>query len=168
MSEVEFSLPDVGEAEVELVEWLAKPGDFVAEDDSIIMVRLQGSLAEIGSPVSGQIGALFAEPGQMLASGDRLATIREGGRDSHPPAHDAKAAIGRVFRGTVIVVTEFSALINYHGEHNGLVLGNQITPKTTVDPRVALTVGQAVNVRLVAIDGPGGSGKPRGCRRRRW
>jgi pyruvate/2-oxoglutarate dehydrogenase complex dihydrolipoamide acyltransferase (E2) component len=152
MSEVGFSLPDVGEAEVELVEWRVKPGDLVAEDDSILVIRLDGSLAEIGSPAAGTIRALLAQPGQTLRSGESLATIMEGEADVSASDQAPKPEVGRVYAGKVVVVTEFSALVKFFNDLDGLVTKDQIKPKKSVDPRVELAIGQSVKVRLVAFD----------------
>ena len=70
-------VPDIGEgiAEVELVEWLVKSGDAVAEDQSLAIVMTDKASVEIPSPVAGTVTRLAGEVGQMLAVGAELAGI---------------------------------------------------------------------------------------------
>ena len=70
-------VPDIGEgiAEVELVEWLVKAGDAVAEDQSLAIVMTDKASVEIPSPVAGTVTRLAGEVGQMLAVGAELAGI---------------------------------------------------------------------------------------------
>ncbi|MCO5106080.1 MAG: 2-oxo acid dehydrogenase subunit E2 [Burkholderiaceae bacterium] len=72
-----IKVPDIGEgiAEVELVEWLVKVGDTVAEDQSLAIVMTDKASVEIPSPVAGTVVALAGEAGQMLAVGAELVGI---------------------------------------------------------------------------------------------
>ena len=72
-----IKVPDIGEgiAEVELVEWLVKAGDTVAEDQPLALVMTDKASVEIPSPVAGTVAALVGEPGQMLAVGAALVRI---------------------------------------------------------------------------------------------
>ena len=72
-----IKVPDIGEgiAEVELVEWLVKAGDAVAEDQSLAIVMTDKASVEIPSPIAGTVTGLAGEVGQMLAVGAELARI---------------------------------------------------------------------------------------------
>ena len=72
-----IKVPDIGEgiAEVELVEWLVKAGDTVAEDQSLAVVMTDKASVEIPSPVAGTVVALAGDAGQMLAVGAELIRI---------------------------------------------------------------------------------------------
>ncbi|MEB2336957.1 MAG: 2-oxo acid dehydrogenase subunit E2, partial [Burkholderiales bacterium] len=50
-----IKVPDIGEgiAEVELVEWLVKTGDAVAEDQPLAVVMTDKASVEIPSPLAG-------------------------------------------------------------------------------------------------------------------
>ena len=64
-------IPDLGEgiAEVELVEWRVKPGDRVAEDQTLCDVMTDKAAVEIPSSVAGHVVELGGEVGQMMAVG---------------------------------------------------------------------------------------------------
>ena len=83
-------VPDIGEgiAEVELVAWHVKPGDTVAEDQSLADVMTDKASVEIPSPVAGTVLALGGEVGQMLAVGGELIRI-ETAPGRAPPAPEA-------------------------------------------------------------------------------
>ncbi len=85
-----IKVPDIGEgiAEVELVEWLVKAGDTVAEDQSLAVVMTDKASVEIPSPVAGTVVALAGDAGQMLAVGAELIRIEPAG------AREATAARG--------------------------------------------------------------------------
>lgn len=65
---VEFKLPDIGEgvAEGEIVQWLVKPGDTVAEDQSLVEIMTDKVTAEIPSPCSGTIVECRGNVGDII------------------------------------------------------------------------------------------------------
>lgn len=92
-----INMPDIGEgiAEVEVVEWMAKVGDSIAEDDVIAVVMTDKATVEIPSPVDGTITWVAAEEGEMLAVGAefvRLQVSGEGNTDGSAPAPVAEKA----------------------------------------------------------------------------
>lgn len=64
---IDFILPDIGEGivECELVEWLVKEGDKVAEDQPIADVMTDKALVQIPAMYSGVIEKLFYEQGEI-------------------------------------------------------------------------------------------------------
>lgn len=76
----EFLLPDLGEGlqEAELIEWCVKPGQQVAEFDTLAKVETDKALAEVPSPRDGVIKELHGKPGEKLRVGAVLVTF-EGG-----------------------------------------------------------------------------------------
>ena len=86
-------MPDLGEgiAEVELVEWRVKPGDAVAEDQTLCDVMTDKAAVEIPSSVAGRVLELGGEVGQMMAVGSVLIRIDDQ-RESAAPAPGAPAA----------------------------------------------------------------------------
>ena len=76
-----IKVPDIGEgiAEVELAAWHVKPGDTVAEDQSLADVMTDKVTVEIPSPVAGTVVSLGGEVGQVLAVGAELIRIEAGG-----------------------------------------------------------------------------------------
>jgi 2-oxoisovalerate dehydrogenase E2 component (dihydrolipoyl transacylase) len=74
MSEYVFKLPDLGEGtvEAEIVEWHVRPGDAVAENDTIVVVMTDKANVEIPSPVAGTVVRTAGEPGDRLPVGSEL------------------------------------------------------------------------------------------------
>jgi 2-oxoisovalerate dehydrogenase E2 component (dihydrolipoyl transacylase) len=85
-------LPDIGEgvAEAEVVEWMVKVGDLVAEDQVLASVMTDKATVEIPAPAAGKITELGAEIGQTLAVGSMLARLQvSGSEDQRPEAEMA-------------------------------------------------------------------------------
>src|SRR5207245_10834479 len=63
-----FKLPDLGEGtvEAEIVNWRAKPGDNVAEDDVIVEVMTEKAAVEVPAPVSGRVISTTGSPGDRV------------------------------------------------------------------------------------------------------
>lgn len=98
-----FRLPDIGEgvAEAEIVVWHVKPGDIVAEDQSLADVMTDKATVEMSSPVDGMVTAIHGEIGSMLPVGSVLVELEvdgpgnaEAGVHAAPPspAKDASPA----------------------------------------------------------------------------
>lgn len=90
-----IKMPDIGEgiAQVELVEWYVKVGDTVTEDQVLADVMTDKATVEIPSPVSGQVVALGATPGQTMAVGSELIRLEvEGAGNLKVSATPAPAA----------------------------------------------------------------------------
>jgi len=76
----EFKLPDLGEgvAEGEVVRWLVREGDTVAEDQPLAEVLTDKATVEIPSPRAGRILRLGAAEGERVPVGHVLVEIEEG------------------------------------------------------------------------------------------
>lgn len=83
---LQFKLPDIGEgiAEGEIVQWLVKPGDTVAEDQPLVEVMTDKVTAEIPSPVSGVIQETFGAAGEVIKVGAVIAVIETADAASAP------------------------------------------------------------------------------------
>src|ERR1700722_13954816 len=100
MSRISFRLPDLGEGTVsaEIVSWLVKPGDRVAEGQAIADMSTEKAVLELPSPVSGVIASLGGAPGDTVAVGaelivfdtDAQAPVQAGA----PTMADSRAALG--------------------------------------------------------------------------
>jgi len=91
-----FKLPDIGEgiAEGEIVKWLVKEGDVVAEHQPVVEVMTDKATVEIPAPAGGVITALRVKAGQVVPIGTVLFDLATTGAVSLPaPAHAAPAAI---------------------------------------------------------------------------
>ncbi|HLS88611.1 MAG TPA: dihydrolipoamide acetyltransferase family protein [Sphingobacteriaceae bacterium] len=88
----EFRLPDVGEGlhEAEIVRWLVKEGDSLAEDQPMVEIQTDKAVVEIASPVAGTVAKLHAAEGDTVAVGAVLITI-DLAEGASPPAAGAKS-----------------------------------------------------------------------------
>ncbi|MFO7273484.1 MAG: dihydrolipoamide acetyltransferase family protein [Bacillota bacterium] len=89
----EFKLPDVGEGlhEAELLRWLVKEGDTVAEDQPIMEVQTDKATVEITSPVSGRVVKLLGQPGDILRVHSVVVIFDVGADGAAQPAGEAAA-----------------------------------------------------------------------------
>lgn len=84
-----IKMPDIGEgiAEAELVEWLVKPGDLIAEDQALAAVMTDKATVEIPATFGGKVVELGGEVGKVIAIGAPLISIEvEGEGDGAEPA----------------------------------------------------------------------------------
>jgi pyruvate dehydrogenase E2 component (dihydrolipoamide acetyltransferase) len=86
---LEFRLPDIGEGVVEgeLIRWLVKPGDVVAEDQSMFEVMTDKATVEIPSPRKGTIVATHGQEGEIIKVGDVVVAIEMAAGETAPVIH---------------------------------------------------------------------------------
>lgn len=74
---LEFQLPDIGEGvhEGEIVQWIAKEGDTVAEDDPIVEVMTDKATVEIPAPAAGVLQMTLVGEGEVAKVGDVIFII---------------------------------------------------------------------------------------------
>lgn len=91
---VDYKLADVGEgiAEAEVIEWLVAVGDFVQEDQPVIVVETDKSQIEIPAPVAGKVTELCVVAGDVLAVGSSLMKIEATGEVSNDISAHASLA----------------------------------------------------------------------------
>src|SRR5262245_9204954 len=77
---LEFKLPDIGEgiAEGEIVKWLVKAGDTVAEHQPIVEVMTDKATVEIPAPQAGRITELRVKEGEVVPVGKVLFVLETG------------------------------------------------------------------------------------------
>ena len=96
----QFRLPDIGEgvAEGEVVKWLVKEGDQLAEDQPMVEIMTDKATVEIPSPRAGRVARRAFAEGQVCPVGKVLIEIEvEGGgvpaqKASETPSAPARAA----------------------------------------------------------------------------
>ncbi len=88
-----FILPDLGEGleEAELIKWVVKEGDTVAELEVIAEMETDKALVEVPSPRAGTIKTLHGSDGDTIKVGAPFVTY-EGGPDDAPAAAPAAPA----------------------------------------------------------------------------
>ena len=91
---LEFKLPDIGEgiAEGEIVKWLVKEGDTVAEHQPVVEVMTDKATVEIPAPQAGRISELRAKAGEVVPVGTVLFVLEVGAGAGKAPAPATPAA----------------------------------------------------------------------------
>lgn len=89
----EFRLPDLGEgiSEAEIRRWLVHQGDRVREHQGVVEVETDKAVVEIPSPRDGIVAKLHRNEGDVVAVGDILLEIGEGGESV--PSRERSAGI---------------------------------------------------------------------------
>lgn len=98
-----IKMPDIGEgiAEVELVQWHVKPGDVVAEEQTLADVMTDKANVEIPSHVAGKVVSLNGKPGDVIAVGTEIIRLEVEGKGNvveseigpRPKAAEAAAGV---------------------------------------------------------------------------
>ena len=71
-----ITVPDIGDFKnVEVIEILAKPGDIIKKDDSVVTLESDKSSVEVPSPFAGKISSLKVKIGDKVSKGSVLAII---------------------------------------------------------------------------------------------
>src|SRR6478736_3552373 len=96
MATFEFKLPDIGEGVVEgeIVKWLVKEGDPVAEDQPLVEVMTDKATVTIPSPRRGKVTRTFGKEGEIAKVHHPLVALEvDGGTaaatNGSAPAHAA-------------------------------------------------------------------------------
>ena len=81
-----FILPDLGEGvhEAELIKWRVKPGEHVAEHQTLAEMETDKALVEVPSPWAGVIGELRGKEGDIVNVGSILVTYQVGAAAKSP------------------------------------------------------------------------------------
>jgi pyruvate dehydrogenase E2 component (dihydrolipoamide acetyltransferase) len=91
----QFKFPELGEgiAEGEIVKWMVKPGDEVAEDDTLAEVQNDKAVVELPSPVDGTVKELKADEGDTVEVGQVIVLFdAEGYEDEDGDEGEEEAA----------------------------------------------------------------------------
>jgi 2-oxoglutarate dehydrogenase E2 component (dihydrolipoamide succinyltransferase) len=88
---VELVVPSVGESitEVEIGDWLKKPGEPVNQDDPVVVIETEKVTVELPAPTSGTVTAMLKGKGDKVSVGDVIGYME-------PDGHQASAARERV------------------------------------------------------------------------
>jgi pyruvate dehydrogenase E2 component (dihydrolipoamide acetyltransferase) len=86
MPAYEFRLPDLGEgvAEGEVVRWLVREGDTIAEDQPLVQVMTDKATVEIPSPRAGRVTRVLVAEGRVCHVGEALVALDSAGPAEAP------------------------------------------------------------------------------------
>ena len=92
----DFALPDLGEGltESELVAWHVVVGETVALNQPLAEVETAKAIVQLPSPFAGVIAQLYAEPGQTIAVGARIASFDLDVADTTPAETRTPVLVG--------------------------------------------------------------------------
>jgi len=78
---VELVVPSVGESitEVEIGDWLKKPGEPVNQDDPVVVIETEKVTVELPAPASGTITTILKQKGDKAAVGDVIGYMEPNG-----------------------------------------------------------------------------------------
>ncbi|MBX2904377.1 MAG: 2-oxo acid dehydrogenase subunit E2 [Chitinophagales bacterium] len=82
MANFELIMPKMGESitEATILKWLKKPGDAIKQDEAVLEIATDKVDSEVPSPVSGVLGEVLFNEGDVVAVGKAVAIIQtEGG-----------------------------------------------------------------------------------------
>jgi 2-oxoglutarate dehydrogenase E2 component (dihydrolipoamide succinyltransferase) len=90
---IELKVPEIGESitEVEIGDWLKKPGDSVKKDESLVMLESDKATVEFPSPESGTLGQILKKQGEMAKIGEVIAHLETGETASAKKPEETKA-----------------------------------------------------------------------------
>jgi pyruvate dehydrogenase E2 component (dihydrolipoamide acetyltransferase) len=91
----EFKLPDLGEGVVEgeIVKWLVKPGDAVAEDQGLVELMTDKATVTVPSPRAGRVASVHGREGEMAKVHTLLVTLEVEGAGAAVAVAPAPAAV---------------------------------------------------------------------------
>ena len=87
---VPLKVPNVGESitEVEIGEWLKKSGEFVAENDPVVVIETEKATVELPAPVSGKVTEILKKQGEKAAVGEAIGYMEESAAGETKPAQE--------------------------------------------------------------------------------
>lgn len=77
---IELKVPEIGESitEVEIGDWLKKPGEAVRKDEPVVTLESEKATVELPSPGAGTIGKVLKQKGDTAKVGEVIAYLEEG------------------------------------------------------------------------------------------
>ena len=105
---IEIKIPSVGESitEVEIGEWLKKPGDSVSKNENLLVIETDKATVEVPAPASGTLARILKQSGESAAIGEVVGSLeaksngapvpaRENDSDGKPEKEPAQASLDR-------------------------------------------------------------------------
>ena len=160
-----FNFPDIGEGldEGTIVEWYVAKGQQISAGDSLVKMETDKVVADIPSPKSGTITAIYGKVGETIHVGNALVEIEIAGISGAAAVEEAKETEAVKEEGAGVVGTLEIAGNNAYlpASEEGTSANNEDDKKaskkvlaTPVARAIAKDMG--VNIDLVKGTGPGG------------
>src|SRR5467141_1276376 len=93
MAGIEVKVPDIGDFKnVEVIEVLVKPGDAVAQEQSLVTLESDKATMEIPSPGAGVVKELRIKVGDKVSQGSPILMLESGQAEKKPEASKASPA----------------------------------------------------------------------------
>jgi pyruvate dehydrogenase E2 component (dihydrolipoamide acetyltransferase) len=161
MARWEFKLPDVGEgvSEGEIVAWLVRPGDVVAEDQPIVEVMTDKATVTITAPKSGVVVETRGRVGDIVPVHSVLVVFELDGAEAAPPvrSNGTKAHPGPDDEPAATAVGELRETLPGMAGVKGAGPGGYFNEKPLATPATRkLARDMAVDLRRVPPSGPAG------------
>ena len=99
---IELKVPEIGESitEVEIGDWLKKPGEQVKKDDPVVTLESEKATVELPSPDAGTIGKVLKQKGDTAKVGEIIAYLEERKPEAAGKKAEAKSAETKAPEGT--------------------------------------------------------------------
>lgn len=90
---IELVVPPIGESvtEVEIGEWLKKPGDAIKKDEPLVTLESQKATVDLPSPESGTMGRILKQKGDVAQIGEVIGYLETQGSSQAAPQPGAPA-----------------------------------------------------------------------------
>jgi pyruvate dehydrogenase E2 component (dihydrolipoamide acetyltransferase) len=121
MTEQQFRLPDVGEGltEADIVTWRVKPGDTVADGQTIVEIETAKAVVELPSPYDGVVTRLLVDEGQTVDVGTPIIAVDTAGAAPAPPAPESTAPAPPAPESTAPAAPERQPVLVGYGVRTG-------------------------------------------------
>src|SRR5215813_5687320 len=92
---VELVVPSVGESitEVEIGDWLKKPGEPVSQDEPVVVIETEKVTVELPAPASGTITQMLKDKGEKASVGDVIGYMETNGAAAYSSVRQAPTAM---------------------------------------------------------------------------
>ncbi len=164
-----FKFPDIGEGldEGTIIEWLVKKGQKVKSGDLLVTMETDKVVAEIPSPKTGTIKALFGKQGEIVKVGDALVEIEiegisgaEAMEEAQKSEFSAVEEEGAGVVGTLEVAGNNAVLPSgKEGLENSLAEINKISERKILATPVARALAKDLGIDINLIKGTGPAGR---------
>lgn len=159
---IQFRLPDLGEGitEAELVRWLVKPGDRVAQDQEVVEVLTDKATVELPSPIAGTILELNVTEGQIVPVQTVLLTIGEEAQPVTDQAQSNVQTLSTTQPSEPSVIGPANGAVLEAVRENNLRLVHDTRRRTLATP-VARRMAREMGIDITTITGSGPAGRVR-------